>query len=626
MANVNVNELPATLTLEDIERGLVALQKPRGITRKGARITLPPAVVVEGADNARRVYSTGLYRAEQEIAQHLRRLQGSAPAAPLTIPEHAFGAFTPDASQQQAIDAAAASPILILSGRPGSGKTTVAKAIITTYEAAGLVVKCCAPTGKAALRVVEQTGRPADTIHSTLEMRPGARPKRNTATPLVAGAVVVDEASMIDVRLFADLVAAIPSGARLLVIGDVDQLPSIGPGQVLADLLTSGAFPAVRLTEIHRQATESRIPYVCRDIAEGRVPDLSPLADFAHWETSEEWATADRIVRAVCDELPARKGFTHDQIQVVAAQYGEPKSRNPDADYSPVGIVVLNRAIQNRLNPQDPTVGAEHDVFVGRGYSVRDKDRVVVTRNNRQLGVANGEVGRVVEANPRGLRPSAYLSATWSVAKTAADVSADDLVLDDNAGDNAAVRRADAPPPGVIENDDGELVFKDARVLAVDFSSPSGSKVVLFTKDEVKQIELAYCLSGHKVQGSGFPCTVVAVPAAHRYMLTRRWLYTAISRAEKFCLLIGEAAMVAQAVRNTRGAFRRTSLLDRLNQTPIPTLYLRSGNDFAGVSVDAAATADAADAGDLEEFAGDVVDGDGVEGSVFTSLSLPKLS
>lgn len=427
------------------------------------------------------------------------------------------------------------------------GKTTVTKAILAVYEAAGLQPVCCAPTGKAALRMSEQTGRGAATIHQTLGLRPGAQPKHHAGEPLSCGVLVVDESSMIETSLFAQLVAAVPTGARLLIVGDVDQLPSIGPGRVLFDLIHGGGLGVARLTKIHRQASESRIPYFARDINEGRTPDLTVQGtDVTHWETESEQEILDRVLGAV-DAIPQRKGISADKIQVIAAQYG---------DESRLGIVALNLALQRKLNGEP----GQDDVPVARNYTVRAGDRVIQTANNYTLGVMNGEQGRVVDSDPNGLPVTVETWRALSAAEEDIEASPEieHLIEAGKAHDLAAL------VPDLIGTDRHGVARWKQKVLAlVEFNG--GSRTVAYTAQTIRQLELGYCVSVHKSQGSQWDAVIVVAPKAHAWSLTRALLYTAVTRAAKFVLTVGPSEQIAKSIQNTRGMVRRTKIRDRLD-------------------------------------------------------------
>lgn len=497
------------LSLDQVKRGLALLQSPR--TRKGKR--LDPIV----AEQDGRYSFTRLLGAEQRIAAALRRLQ-DANLPGLDIPGNVFGTLQPDDSQIAAVELAADNGVVVMTGGPGRGKTTVAKAMLRLYESLRGPVLCCAPSGKAAVRMAEQTGRNASTIHSLLGMVPGKPPRFDAKNRLEASAVVVDEASMIDAELMAHLLDAVPTGTRLLIIGDVDQLPSIGAGRVLYDLIESDVVPVVRLTKIHRQASESRIPYVAADINEGRMPDLSAKnTDVTHWEQADAATAASWIVRAMAEEIPNGKGFTIDKIQVLAAQYGD-----KGEEKNPVGVAALNLALQDRLNP---LVDKKAQVFIGRSYGARLRDRVIQTRNNYDLDVRNGEIGYVVELDVQGIKFDTE-------------------------------RHADVLWTGKLADEAAQACWPKAPVLIVNFDGHH----VAYTKDEARELQLAYVITIHKSQGSQFDAVILVAHSAHSFMLTRALLYTGLTRAARYCLFVGQASQIAQSARNTRGTHRRTWL------------------------------------------------------------------
>lgn len=547
------------LSADQLQEGLALLTKSRTVTRRGRTFDMPPRVIVED----KRIFAADLHRAERDIARIIRRLKDK-PVTSVVLPAGAFGSITPDASQVAAVEHALTSRAIALTGGPGTGKTTVTRAIIAGWEAARLAVACCAPTGKAAQRMKEQTGREASTIHTLIGLGAGGdKPRHDDGQPIFnrdgewlrggpieANAVVVDETSMVDVRLAAMLLRALPEDCRLLIVGDVDQLPSIGPGRLLFDLIAAGTLPVMRLTQIHRQASESRIPYVARDLKAGQLPDLSVTGtDFTHWETGEVFsddedtrlsAVVDRLIRVVTspeDSITIKKGIPIQDVQVLAAQYK-----------GPCGVVTLNWALQERLNP---TQSRDGDVMIGRTYSARLGDRVIHVQNNYELGpVFNGEMGYVAACDPNGLRTVDFDLETllWS-GKMPETEDGEPLVDDDGE-----------PVYGGVVTDDGTLEWKVPRVLVVDF----GDRRIAYTRTEARQLELGYCITVHKSQGSQFKAVVLALHCSNPWMLTRPLLYTAITRAEKFCLTIGTAQQMLRASRNTRGMERRTALKERL--------------------------------------------------------------
>lgn len=439
----------------------------------------------------------------------------------LTVPADLFDLdITPHPDQRRAVELAAEHNVLVITGGPGVGKTFTVKAILQMFESNGLSVFCCAPTGKAAMRMREQTGRSASTVHRMLGWTPdgwtfnAAEPVQydtegnQVGGPLPCDVVIVDETSMVDVQLFAGIVEALTPKQRLVIVGDVDQLPSIGPGRVLHDLIESDTVPVVRLTHIFRQAEESRIPYVARDINSGIAPDTGTLnvkeggADVAWLSIDNPELLQATIVRAVVELIPARQGIPSDQIQVLCPQHG-----------TPIGDETLNCLLQEQLNPNYSS-NEYKGVRVGRGYRLFVGDRVLhANRNNYELGVANGEVGRVLAADWKGIGAE---GATAS--------------------------------------------GKGGPVVVVDF----GDRRVAYSKTESEDLELAYAITVHKSQGSQFPCVVVPLHSANRFMLTRPLVYTAVTRAERLLLMVGEEGAFEGAVVNTRGVERNTTLQECL--------------------------------------------------------------
>ena len=305
---------------------------------------------------------------------------------------------TYDEIQADAIRQAATAKVMVLTGGPGTGKTTTTHGIIAAYKAYGLKILLAAPTGRAAKRMSEATGMEAKTIHRLLECKPPEGYQRNEDNPLEGDVLIVDECSMIDIILMNSLLKAIPSTMRLVMVGDIDQLPSVGAGNVLRDMIDSGIFPVVRLTRIFRQAQTSRIIMNAHRINEGRMPDLSngKDADFFFMENEDAEATVRQIVELVQTKLPKYYHVEPMQIQVLT-----PMQRGV------VGATNLNLALQEALNP------AEHEVLMrGRGavtvpkdclrrsgFVFRADDKVMQVKNNYDKEVFNGDIGVIASVN-----------------------------------------------------------------------------------------------------------------------------------------------------------------------------------------------------------------------------------
>jgi exodeoxyribonuclease V alpha subunit len=363
-----------------------------------------------------------------------------------------------------------ASAVSVLTGGPGTGKTRTVQEVVRAAESAGLEVALCAPTGRAAKRLEELVGRPATTIHRLLEARPtgggGFAFRYGEHDRLPQDLVVVDEVSMCDTWLAARLFGAIDTGSHLLLVGDPDQLPSVGPGDVLRDILRSGVVPSTELTEIHRQAADSRIVGLARSLLTGELGQLRGVdGDLFVAEEPRRDAVVARVVQAVAERAPSYFGVDVDDVQVLAPVYR-----------GPVGVDALNLALKEALNPPDgrPSVAGFH---VG--------DRVMQTRNDPELDVANGDVGHVVDLSKR----------------------------------------------------DGTL-----RI-----AYPRGE--VTYDRDQAKDLVPAWAVTVHKSQGGEWPVVVLVCDRSHRAMLWRNLVYTAVTRAQRALIVIGqsEALHVAAA-------------------------------------------------------------------------------
>lgn len=284
-----------------------------------------------------------------------------------------------DEVQLQAIEEAVRSKVMVLTGGPGTGKTTTTQGIIAALKHMGMRILLAAPTGRAAKRMSEATGMEAKTIHRLLEFNPKDGYKRNEETPLEGDALIVDECSMIDIILMNSLMKAVPRSMRVVFVGDIDQLPSVGAGNVLRDLIDSEKIPVVRLTRIFRQAQTSRIVMSAHAINQGRFPDTSngKATDFFFIQQEDAGKTAEEIVNLVKNRLPKAYSQKTSQIQVLT-----PMQRGV------VGAANLNMALQNALNPCPTALNRG-------GYSFRQGDRVMQLRNNYDKEVFNGDLGYI---------------------------------------------------------------------------------------------------------------------------------------------------------------------------------------------------------------------------------------
>ena len=341
------------------------------------------------------VYLTPLYYSETGVAEHLRTLADALPTRLSDLPP-AFVPLDPDLSEDQrvAIRTALSHPLSVLTGGPGTGKTTALKAVIAALESARKRYALASPTGRAAKRLYEATGRSASTIHRLLGFSPREGFKFNQDNPLPVDLVVVDEASMLDLFLAHHLLKAVQPGCHLLLVGDVDQLPSVGAGDVLRDVIASGVAPVTRLDVIFRQAAGSQIITNAHRVNRGQLPifpsggagQSEPASDFFLFptETAEEAASWAQDV--VCQRIPGRFGLDPvNQIQVLAPMYR-----------GPAGVTALNERLQATLNPASP-LKPEKSLF---GQTFRLGDKVMQIQNNYDKEVFNGDIGRVTAMDP----------------------------------------------------------------------------------------------------------------------------------------------------------------------------------------------------------------------------------
>jgi exodeoxyribonuclease V alpha subunit len=373
------------------------LDVPQDLIRTALDLELADGTVIaDCVGDTACVFLTGLYRAERAIAERLLTLNKGKIPWPWIDPSKAIPwieqrtNLTLADSQKAAVATALASKVLVITGGPGVGKTTIVNSILRILSAKDMSLLLCAPTGRAAKRMNEATGLEAKTIHRLLEVdHKGGGFRCDETNPLDCDLLVVDETSMVDVLLMHALVRAVPHKAALLVVGDVDQLPSVGPGQVLADMIASGAIPVVRLTEVFRQAAESRIIVNAHRINQGDIPDLrkpDAESDFYFVEAEDPETAVSRIIELVKTRIPRRFGLDPIRdIQVLC-----PMNRGG------VGARSLNIELQAALNP------AGERKVERFGWTFAPGDKVMQIENDYDKEVYNGDIGYVEDVDPDG--------------------------------------------------------------------------------------------------------------------------------------------------------------------------------------------------------------------------------
>ena len=454
------------------------------------------------------IFLPRLYIAEKQIAEKLALMTKFAPSAISTIESdidtiEAVTGVHYAGKQREALKTAGEKGMLVLTGGPGTGKTTAVKGIIEVFKKKHVDVLLCAPTGRAAKRLSEVCGQEAKTIHRLLEVEWDDTEKptfnRNAENPLRCGALIVDEMSMVDAELFASLLDALPLGARLILVGDSDQLPSVGPGNVLTDIIGSECIPVVCLTEIFRQAQKSLVVMNAHRIITGEMPELTKTdSDFFFMKRGNS-QTPQTVAQLLARRLPDAYGFDpFTEIQVLCP------SRKGDS-----GTVNLNRLLQASLNPKHKT---KNEVTTTGGKLFREGDRVMQVKNNYRLewhrgaeegeGIFNGDIGILKKIN--------YASGTMTIE------------FDD--------RTADYPT------------------------------------DNLSELELAYAVTVHKSQGSEYPAVILPLSGVQPMLLYRNLLYTAVTRAKKMLVIVGNEEIIFRMVQNNRQNKRYSALKEFLTQ------------------------------------------------------------
>ena len=454
------------------------------------------------------IYLPDLFEAESYCTQSLLHFAGNHFPAPRNLNKLVQGVAKGSGieysqEQENAIRAAATSGLLLITGGPGTGKTTILNGILELFGQMQLKCLLAAPTGRAAKRLTEVTGEDASTIHRLLEA--GIDPStgkmffaKDENNPLKADAVIVDEMSMVDVELLYALLQAVPQGKRLILVGDADQLPPVGPGFPFSDMLRSNVLPTVRLTEIFRQAQQSLIVMNAHRVNQGQMPDLKTVSsDFFFMRRQNEQDLCGLIRDLCATRLPRKMGIPADQIQVLS-----PTRKGG------VGTVNLNRILQTALNPAAPD---KKEKAFG-DFLFREGDRVMQIRNNYDIlwkkadgsaigaGIFNGDIGTILKIDPQ--------------AETM-----------------------------TILFDDKETEY--------DFT-------------QLNELEPAYAMTVHKSQGSEYRCVILTAWNGSPYLLSRSIFYTAITRARELLIVVGREETVAVMTQNDKKNRRYSGLKLRL--------------------------------------------------------------
>ena len=492
-----------------IERAASLLEVERGLAAEGLKRTASENRLIAEDDV---YYLPRIYRAECHVAEtiaSLARVQYKVPKGLMTLIEKAADSLLVDYTEKQteALRVAAENGLMVLTGGPGTGKTTAIRGMIAMLEGLGAEVALAAPTGRAAKRMSELCHREAKTIHRLLEVTVDGRGElvfnRTALEPLDADAVILDELSMVDIELMSSLLAALKKGARLILVGDADQLPSVGAGNVLADIIASERVKCVHLDEIFRQAHESNIIVGAHEVNHGKLPPLGEKKGdlfFLRRPNAEE--TSATVVDLVTRRLPKNMHIPPEDIQVIL-----PNRRGAG------GTEEVNQLLQAAVNPPDR---GKRQVKTNGGV-FREGDRVMQTTNNYEIewrkndeaergtGIFNGDIGVIL----------------------------------------------------VIDN--------DARHMVIRFDE----RTAVYGFDMLDQLELAYAVTVHKAQGSEYPVVIFGASLVRSRLLTRCLLYTAMTRAKKMLIMVGREDCIAEMVANARPGTRFSRLKERI-QSELP--------------------------------------------------------
>lgn len=489
----------------------ILLRQPEELIQEALLCLLESGqLVLDQIAGLQAVYLPQYYEAETEVCRRLRAMARGKGKARLDtaallnrVQERAGIVYGPE--QQEAIRAAAEHQVLLVTGGPGTGKTTTLTGILELFGCMGLKTQLAAPTGRAAKRLSEVTGEEAATIHRLLEA--GINPDSgemefhyNESNPLKIGALIVDETSMVDLLLMQSLLQALPEQCRVVFVGDPDQLPSVGAGNVFSDLLRSGVIHTARLTQIYRQARQSLIVMNAHAVNQGQMPELGVKDRDFFFLRRRDPAQAVQTIKDLCvRRLPQNMGIPAGEIQVLSpTRKGE------------TGTYALNLELQAVLNP--PSERKKEKKF--GAFCFREGDRVMQIRNNYDImwtkpdhqtvgtGIFNGDIGIILEIS--------FQNETMSIA---------------------------------FDDRQAEYGF-----------------------DQLQDLELAYAMTVHKSQGSEYRAVILSVLQGSKYLLSRNVLYTALTRARELLILVGDEAVIAQMTENNLQQRRYSGLKLRLQK------------------------------------------------------------
>ena len=494
-------------TLTEAEgKGHLCMEKKDFVKTAMKILDTPELTIDMVANRAARLVSAGrlscykgyVYRArtaetEQQLAERIHVVQRSSPYArfssldqEINREEQKLG-IRLDPEQRTAITTALQSPISVITGGPGTGKTSIQKAILDIYrrQNPGGRIVCCAPTGRAARRMEQSTGHPASTVHKALGLIAGDDGQYGEPELFDADLVLIDEVSMLDIYLAKHVLRSVPKGCQLVLIGDADQLPSVGPGAVLSEIIKSDVIPVVRLDRVHRQNAGSRIATNAKLIRYGNL-SLEYGTDFQFLDSSSIAESAEKIEKLYLQEI-AKYGV--DNVALLS----------PYRQKTETGVAALNERIRKDVNPQDPTKG---EITLGK-KTFRTGDKVMQIKNHEDVN--NGDIGYIT------------------------DIS--------GIGNDAVV---------CIDFGDGRNVEYDAS--------------------ELNMLDLGYASTIHKSQGSEYQSVIINLQCAHSIMLVRPLIYTAITRAKKQVIIVGERRALCIAIKKQDTEKRGTQLAERLKE------------------------------------------------------------